>query len=806
VIASGSLESSSFAMGKKKGKKVDVEKKAALQAKKEAKAEKAARKRLQKQSRTEGGDNDEQQHRDGADKETLDSLIQQYMQCDVTDGVARIEAVEGFPLPRANASLTLVDDEKKKNTSVYMFGGEYYDGVQNIVLDQLYRFDLNKGEWKHIIPAGKVPPARCAHAAIYYNRSLYIFGGELASADEYHHYKDVWRFDTDPNKLCWTEIKPTGGGTFPTSRSGHSTVLWKHYMIVFGGFYEASKDTPRWYNDVTVLDLQTEQWMDVPHSKLALRPEPRSACNVAVLDDTMIVHGGFSKLPRGSGSTQVSEDDDDGNTAAPETKVHTDAWILHLKPLLDGKTPTWERLTSSIPRNQWSTAAAKSPNGRSGTAAITYRQGRMLLFGGVVDKELHHHKVASVFYNDLFVFDSERRKFFPVTIRRKTAGSRRRRKPKDANNTDEQSDEEEKDQDGSDSESTDSDFAIEEEEDVGDSPGTSGWDLDKLRSNMFAFIDGDGNVVYEKIHKEEGEEEIEEKEEEKEEKIDGLDEEQEEKQDDLVESEEEKEESEYDTPAFRGNEVAAPSDNGPPTASTKAISSSSVMTLNPITKKPEAVSRDEPLPRIKASLFLHGHTLYVYGGLLEVGDREVTLDDLWCLDLRKCDHWKCIYAGSMHKQVWRGAVHDDDDSYYSAGAGSMPGESVDLVDADAAELDDDHSGTEEKVKVDPELATLTAMYRLDDIDRTPQPNESLADFFARTSDHWNEQARKSASEELSAKELKREGFGLARKQFEELEPVMEMLQGLGFQCQDDDKAKAEKRSSKSKSKSKKSSK
>lgn len=35
-------------------------------------------------------------------------------------------------------------------------------------------------------------------------------------------------------------------------------------------------------------------------------------------------------------------------------------------------------------------------------------------------------------------------------------------------------------------------------------------------------------------------------------------------------------------------------------------------------------------------------TLYVYGGMMEVKDQEVTLDDLYCLNLSKLDEWKCI--------------------------------------------------------------------------------------------------------------------------------------------------------------------
>ena len=35
-------------------------------------------------------------------------------------------------------------------------------------------------------------------------------------------------------------------------------------------------------------------------------------------------------------------------------------------------------------------------------------------------------------------------------------------------------------------------------------------------------------------------------------------------------------------------------------------------------------------------------TLYLYGGKMEVGDQEATLDDLYILDLNKLDEWKCI--------------------------------------------------------------------------------------------------------------------------------------------------------------------
>lgn len=35
-------------------------------------------------------------------------------------------------------------------------------------------------------------------------------------------------------------------------------------------------------------------------------------------------------------------------------------------------------------------------------------------------------------------------------------------------------------------------------------------------------------------------------------------------------------------------------------------------------------------------------TLYIYGGMMEIKDKEITLDDLYSLNLSKLDEWKCI--------------------------------------------------------------------------------------------------------------------------------------------------------------------
>jgi N-acetylneuraminic acid mutarotase len=732
----------------KKGKK-DSEKKAALQAKKEAKADKAARKRLTKEARKDAqqqGDHPSNTNNKLMDFD-LDAMLQAYRQSDNVVEQIQVEPIEGFPPARANATLTLTADKKQRNASLYLFGGEYYDGVENIVLDQLFVTDLTNWHWKRIQSPPPTPPPRCAHTTVYYNKSLYVFGGEMATADEYHHYKDVWKYHIPSQQ--WTEIKPSAKfGTQPTPRSGHSAVVWKHFMILFGGFYEALRDVPRWYNDVTVLNLQTEQWMDVPHSRLTQRPEPRSACNVVVLQDTMLVQGGFSKLNPSANST--------------ETKVHTDAWVLHLAPLLQNKAPTWERLFSAKTK-------------RSGTSAVAYQDKIMLVYGGVVDAEKLNHKIESVFYNDMFALDATRRKWFPLTVRKLkqdvTATTTTSSAAAETESTPQQDETEEKDSDSNNGNGDDDVLLLEEEENLDEEAALNaeGWDLGKLRSNMFAFIDGEGNLVYEKIDDSDdegdGEERVNDNEEKEEEKDNEDDDEEEEKQEEKEnEEEEEKENDEHTKRKQEGPASKIPS---------TAITSSSVMTLHPETHAPEAVIQSEPLPRIKALLFVAGNHLYIYGGLLEVGDREVTLDDLWRLDLRKRNGWECLFVGTMHQQVWRGAIHDDDESYVSS---SGPGGADNDEDDDNSDAPQSLSA---KSPLQQEVAALNQQYELTDSNRTPQPSEILADFYARTADYWNERAAQAESgEELTQKELKRKGFGLAKERYEELQPILERLRAL----------------------------
>lgn len=315
-------------MGKKDKKKKDPEKKAAIQAKKEAKAEKKELKRLNKELKNQKKDG-----KDTDDIDDFDSILQSYNNeqnkvghekktgpetpiievlswgnnATNADGHNNNQLQNGglpFPLPRANFSFTYIPT----SNDFFMFGGEYYNGVENIVFDTVYRYDPDptnfrssvdddgvkidsnnmsslQGEWKRITCPSPSPQPRCAHSAVYYNNYVYVFGGEFATASQFHHYKDFWRYNLEQN--LWEEILSSSGKKLkcPSPRSGHRCIVWRHYMILYGGFYEALKDT-RWFDDLWVFDMRSNKWDEIKYSNLSTKPEARSAFTFGLCGDT----------------------------------------------------------------------------------------------------------------------------------------------------------------------------------------------------------------------------------------------------------------------------------------------------------------------------------------------------------------------------------------------------------------------------------------------------------------------------------------------------------------------------------------
>lgn len=99
--------------------------------------------------------------------------------------------------------------------------------------------------------------------------------------------------------------------------------------------------------------------------------------------------------------------------------VHQDTWFLRITP------PAPDAPSSTPPTIRWERRKkpANSPNPPRAGATMAYHKGRGILFGGVHDVELSEEGIDSEFFNTLFAWNTDRNRFFPLTLRRpKTTG------------------------------------------------------------------------------------------------------------------------------------------------------------------------------------------------------------------------------------------------------------------------------------------------------------------------------------------------------------------------------------------------
>lgn len=264
------------------------------------------------------------------------------------------------PSPRTNFSLT----PWGSGGELLVFGGEYCDGKVSQCSNDLFRWHVESDTWTLVTSAG-APPPRCSHQAVIYRDELYVFGGEFATMDQFHHYRDFWALDLKTNR--WRQLEAPG--TSPSPRSGHRMVVWRNYLVVFGGFYETYRET-KWFNDTFLYSFAASggAWskVELPPNAVSMRqaPSPRSGCQLALHGPTDCVFalGGYAKIKAGGSS----------ETGA----TMTDIWALHLAPVAKGHPPYWERVTRK--------GAAPCP--RSGATCAVYKN-RAIQFGGVVDRD-----------------------------------------------------------------------------------------------------------------------------------------------------------------------------------------------------------------------------------------------------------------------------------------------------------------------------------------------------------------------------------------------------------------------------------
>lgn len=61
------------------------------------------------------------------------------------------------------------------------------------------------------------------------------------------------KFTEHAKTNAWENLEMNG--KTPSARSGHRMVVWRNQLVLFGGFYETSRET-KWFNDLYVMNFQ----------------------------------------------------------------------------------------------------------------------------------------------------------------------------------------------------------------------------------------------------------------------------------------------------------------------------------------------------------------------------------------------------------------------------------------------------------------------------------------------------------------------------------------------------------------------
>ncbi|OAX34254.1 galactose oxidase [Rhizopogon vinicolor AM-OR11-026] len=295
------------------------------------------------------------------------------------------ELVEGPPSRRANATLTPCPS----GNYLWCIGGEFFsDDGKAYFYNDVYRYNPDKDEWRKFV-SPTCPGPRSAHAVVASpagGGKFFLFGGEFSSLyqNTFHHYRDFWCFDISTHSWDRLDTKIR-----PSARSGHRMAMWKHYIVLFGGFYDPGFRT-QYLNDTWVFDTQEYKWRQIEFKDTDRKPSTRSGFSFLSTPEGIVLHGGYCKeYTKGKRPVGVMLDD---------------TWFLRMS-IETSQSPSSSKVSSDPLVLKWEKRKKPSftPHIRSGcTMALWAAKGIGVLFGGVTDDERDEESLESVFWNDLY--------------------------------------------------------------------------------------------------------------------------------------------------------------------------------------------------------------------------------------------------------------------------------------------------------------------------------------------------------------------------------------------------------------------
>ncbi|KAI1166942.1 galactose oxidase [Nemania serpens] len=393
----------------KKGK--SDSKKQKLAEKKQKQEKKAQKKEKTKTAKLDGSD---------AEDVDLDAVLAEYKKQQELFLKVTETVLDAPPKPRSSA--TFIASPSNSN-QLLLFGGETWNGAVANFFNDLNIYYTDRDEW-HCVTSPNAPLPRSGHAWCRggnQKESVFLFGGEFSSPKQgtFYHYNDFWRLE--PSTREWTRIEVKG--KTPPSRSGHRMTYYKNYIILFGGFQDTSNQT-KYLNDLWLFDTQNYFWYNPTLPPAQLKPDARSSFTFLPHEQGAVLFGGYSRVRATVTANKSAKGASQGQKNILKPLVHQDCFYLRITQPQPDSPP------NTPPNVRWEKRKkpANTPNPLRAGATMAYHRSRGLLFGGVYDVEQSEEGIDSEFFNQLYTWNIERNRFFPMMLRKpriqkKAAGS-----------------------------------------------------------------------------------------------------------------------------------------------------------------------------------------------------------------------------------------------------------------------------------------------------------------------------------------------------------------------------------------------
>mmetsp|Transcript_35362 Transcript_35362/g.89532 ORF Transcript_35362/g.89532 Transcript_35362/m.89532 type:complete len:561 (-) Transcript_35362:2296-3978(-) len=521
---------------------------------------------------------------------------------------------------------TARNEEKKERRAQKRLEGDEDD--IDALLAQFAVSDKAQGEVK--IEADCAPPsARVSASFIPYVapkvNEIIMFGGEVTELEsgKVRVYNDLYRYNTDKGR--WTRVTSPKS---PAPRSAHQAAIVKTAMYVFGGeFTSPNQERFHHFKELWRLDLGSWEWDSLP---LKGGPTARSGHRMVAHKGRIILFGGYydtgremkyyndlweldvselkwkslGPLPNAqSGATWPSP------RSGFQLALHGDTLFVYggYSKTRDDEDPELEHGKAmddmwalDLTKYTWERVkkAGMAPGARS-SFSLAVHKGRAFLFGGASDNEAKGGlDLSSEFHNDLYTFNLDKRRWYAAELR----------PPAKAKGADGKGGEGAEAAGG---EGASSSMAAAEAAAAGDAKAPAA--PSPQVAALLAAGQDKNSAIYRAAVKIQAQ--------------------------------------------FRGYVVRK---------AYKLYRLGGV--VSEILYSPAAYGLDmsaknmpRPKARLGAQVCVVGNTLWLFGGTIEIGDKEITLDDMWSLDLQKLDGWDMVKENTVGDDVFKAGAESSSD-------------------------------------------------------------------------------------------------------------------------------------------------